>query len=90
MHEPSDNLDTNFFMDADLSILGADKDPYFKYAGQVRKEYKYFPDFLYNPGRKKVLKEFLKMGNIFKTKYFQDKYEEQAKVNITDELKSLS
>src|SRR5688572_7199570 len=90
MHEPSDNLDTNFLTDADLSILGADKDSYSKYARQVRKEYKYFPDFLYNPGRKKVLKKFLEMGNIFKTKYFRDKYEEQAKTNISDELKSLS
>ena len=90
MHEISNDLDTNYFTDADLSILGTDKKSYFKYAEQVRKEYKYFPDFLYKPGRKKVLREFLKMGSIFKTNYFQDKYEEQAKINISDELKSLS
>lgn len=90
MHEVSDDLDTNFFTDADLSILGSDKDSYLKYAEQVRKEYEYFPDLLYKPGRKKVLMKFLKMASIFKTKYFQDKYEEQAKINMSSELKSLS
>jgi len=90
MHEANDNSDTNYFTDADLSILGSDPNSYFKYAGQIRKEYRYFPDVLYKPGRKKVLMEFLKMKSIFKTKYFRDRYEEQAKINISDELKSLS
>jgi len=90
MHEANNNSDTNYFTDADLSILGSDPNSYFKYAGQIRKEYRYFPDVLYKPGRKKVLMEFLKMKSIFKTKYFRDRYEEQAKINISDELKSLS
>ncbi len=41
-------------------------------------------------GRRKVLKHFLEMESIFKTKYFQDKYEDQARMNISAELKSLS
>lgn len=89
-HQASDNIDTNYFIDADLSILGSDKNSYLKYAEQIRKEYNYYPDLLYKPGRKKVLLKFLKMRNIYKTKYFQNKYEEQAKINISIELKSLS
>jgi predicted metal-dependent HD superfamily phosphohydrolase len=89
-HHLSTNADTNYFIDADLSILGSDNNSYLKYIDQIRKEYRRFPDFLYKPGRRKVLTGFLEMKNIFKTKYFQDKYEKQAKINILDELKSLS
>jgi predicted metal-dependent HD superfamily phosphohydrolase len=89
-HIESEDADTNYFTDADLSILGSDTESYRNYTKQIRKEYRHFPDILYKPGRKKVLRHFLEMQSIFKTKYFQDKFEEQAKVNISDELKSLS
>jgi predicted metal-dependent HD superfamily phosphohydrolase len=89
MHAASENPDTNYFTDADLSILGADAELYLEYSHRVRKEYKYFPDLLYKPGRKKVLMRFLAMINIFKTKYFQDNYEAQARFNLTNELNSL-
>ena len=89
-HRVNDDPDTNYFTDADLSILGSDGESYLNYTKQIRKEYGHYPDILYKPGRKKVLKHFLKMGNIFKTKYFQDKFETQAKINISTELKSLS
>jgi predicted metal-dependent HD superfamily phosphohydrolase len=89
-HRPNEDPDTNYFTDADLSILGSDSDSYFTYAKQIRKEYVYFPDIIYKPGRRKVLEHFLEMENIFKTKYFQDKFEEQAKINISAELKSIT
>jgi predicted metal-dependent HD superfamily phosphohydrolase len=89
-HQVSTNVDTNYFIDADLSILGSDNRSYLKYAEQIRNEYRYFPDILYKPGRRKVLTGFLKMKSIYKTKYFQDKFEVQAKMNISDELNSLS
>jgi len=89
-HAASDNPDTNYFTDADLSILGSVAESYLEYSCQVRKEYKYFPDLLYKPGRKKVLMRFLEMTNIFKTKHFQNKYERQARLNLTNELRSLS
>jgi predicted metal-dependent HD superfamily phosphohydrolase len=89
-HQLSDDFDTNYFTDADLSVLGFDNNAYVKYAGQIRKEYRYYPDILYKPGRRKVLLHFLEMKNIFKTEYFQGKYEKQARVNISNELLSLS
>src|SRR5687768_8523547 len=87
-HQLSAEADTNYFTDADLSILGTDKNSYLDYAAQIRKEYSYYPDQLYKPGRKKILAAFLEMKNIFKTKYFRDKYEEQARNNISYELES--
>jgi predicted metal-dependent HD superfamily phosphohydrolase len=85
-HQISADSDTNYFTDADLSILGASWEQYEAYASQVRKEYSIYPDLLYKPGRKKVLQHFLDMERIFKTAYFHEKYEKQARKNISREL----
>jgi predicted metal-dependent HD superfamily phosphohydrolase len=89
-HLPSQDTDTNYFTDADLSILGADWETYSVYSKQVRKEYSIYPALIYNPGRKKVLEHFLKMERIFKTDYFFTKFESQAKQNLQRELNLLS
>lgn len=78
--------DVNHFTDADLAILGFDAEKYAAYAMQVRKEYSFYPDFLYNPGRAKVLRNFLAMNAIFKTVHFSSKFEENARANIAAEL----
>lgn len=88
-HQNSDNKDLNYLLDADLSILGKDLEIYIDYTRKIRKEYSIYPDFLYKPGRKKVLKHFLEMENIFKTDYFREKYEEQARKNIQWEIDNL-
>lgn len=89
-HQQSDNEDTNYLLDADLSILGKDFETYLEYTKMIRKEYSIYPDLLYKPGRKKVLKHFLELKSIFKTDYFKEKYEKQARENITAELQLLS
>ena len=86
-HQFQKEADTNYFTDADLSILGAPEEQYSAYAKQVRKEYRVYPNLLYNPGRKKVLMHFLEMECIFKTPHFQRRYEAQAKENLSMELK---
>lgn len=88
-HQKSYKTDINYLLDADLSVLGKDTQTYLDYIKQIRKEYSIYPDFLYNPGRKKVLKHFLDLENIFKTEDFRNKYESQAKENIEFELKNL-
>lgn len=85
-HALSEDTDTNLFTDADLGILGADTQTYMRYAAQVRQEYAIYPDFMYNPGRKKVLQHFLRMEHIFKTEYFREKLEGQARRNMELEL----
>lgn len=87
-HHFSDD-DTNYFTDADLSVLGKDREAYEEYYKQIRKEYRIYPDFIYNNGRKKVLQHFLNMEHIFKTDYFQKKYENQARINLEKELQIL-
>jgi predicted metal-dependent HD superfamily phosphohydrolase len=88
-HQQSEKSDINYLLDADLSILGKDHETYLNYTKNIRKEYSIYPDLLYKPGRKKVLKHFLELENIFKTKDFRDRYEDQAKKNIEFEICTL-
>ena len=87
-HEDADR-ETNLFTDADLSILGSSSSDYKNYALQIRKEYRVYPDFLYNSGRKKVLNHFLNMKMIFKSNEFGERYEKRARLNLLEELKTL-
>ncbi|WP_299006260.1 hypothetical protein [uncultured Tenacibaculum sp.] len=88
-HKVSEDTDTNYFTDADLSILGSNWETYEQYYKNVRKEYAVYPNLVYNSGRKKALKHFLTMDNIFKTEYFHQKFEKAARENIQREIDLL-
>ncbi|HLV45434.1 MAG TPA: hypothetical protein VKY32_00175 [Flavobacterium sp.] len=88
-HIQTTNSDTNYFTDADLSILGQEWETYLSYLKNIKKEYAIYPDKIYNAGRKKVLKHFLNMDRIFKTDIFFNQFEAQAKKNLTNELNNL-
>jgi len=88
-HQLSADSETNYLLDADLSILGKSWNEYENYTKQIRKEYSIYPDFMYNPGRKKVLEHFLTFSNIYKTDFFRTKYEFQARKNILKEIELL-
>lgn len=88
-HEKSIDHDTNCLLDLDLAILGKDWNTYQNYIQQIRKEYALFPNFIYNPGRKKVLNHFLALDEIYKTDRFKSIYETQARTNITKEIDLL-
>ncbi|MGZ5244433.1 MAG: HD domain-containing protein [Bacteroidia bacterium] len=79
--------DTNLFTDADLSILGSDWETYKNYALNIAKEYAKMP--MFKLGRRGVLLNFLKMPRIFKTGYFYNKYEVQARRNLQQEIDEL-
>lgn len=79
----------DFFLDCDLKILGSDPNSYSQYAANIRKEYKHVISFIYNRERKKVLKRFIEANALYRTAYFQEKYEEQARMNILNEIKNL-
>ncbi len=88
-HEPGSDITTKLFIDADLAILGKDSKKYTDYLENIRREYFVYTDTEYKAGRKKVLKHFLAMNQIFKTEHFYNKYESQARKNIESELASL-
>ncbi|WP_430467251.1 HD domain-containing protein [Winogradskyella ouciana] len=84
-----ENDDNAYLLDFDLSILGTDWETYQNYTQQIRREYKIYPDFMYKPGRKKVLQHFLERETLYFTEVYQDKFETQARENIIKELKLL-
>ena len=88
-HGLADDADTNLFTDADLAILGTDSNTYHYYTQMIRKEYQIYPALIYKPGRRKVLQHFLQMTHIYKTDFFRNKYEEQARANLDRELQEL-
>ncbi|QXP61860.1 hypothetical protein H0I26_02195 [Olleya sp. HaHaR_3_96] len=83
------NNDNAVLLDLDLSILGTDWNTYKKYISNIRKEYKIYPDFMYNPGRKKVLHHFLERENLYFTEHYKKQYEQQARENLSREIKLL-
>ncbi len=88
-HLNSDDQEVNYLMDLDLSILGKSPDEYLIYSKNIRQEYIIYPDFLYYKGRRKALESLLNLESLFKTDYFKLKYEEQAQMNLKNELLSL-
>jgi predicted metal-dependent HD superfamily phosphohydrolase len=81
--------DLAWFLDFDLSVLGADEETYFSYAKNIRKEFRIYPDLLYKPGRKKALQHFLEKEHIYQTDEFKKRFEQQARKNLIKELESL-
>ncbi|MEX0996914.1 MAG: hypothetical protein WDZ45_07690 [Flavobacteriaceae bacterium] len=88
-HTARSDQDTGYLIDFDLAILGESPENYREYKRKIRREYALYPNFLYNKGRKKVLQHFLDMDSIFKTRDFKEKYEQQARRNMADEMASL-
>ena len=88
-HIINKDIDTNYLIDADLSILGQNWNIYSNYSQNVRKEYMEYSDIIYYSGRKKVLNHFLEMERIFKTNYFYYKFEQQARKNLQKEIEVI-
>lgn len=88
-HRPSTDEDTNYLLDADLSILGQPWKTYKIYKDNIRKEYSIYADSIYKAGRRKFLETFLKKNRLFSTAYFHQLYEKQAKENMNEELAIL-
>lgn len=82
-------FDVALFLDADLAVLGSEREEYDRYRKAVRKEYSQYPGILYKAGRKKVLRHFLDLDFIYKTKEMRAKLEEKARGNLAWELEQL-
>ncbi len=90
MHQLSEDRDTNILLDLDLNVLGKSQAEYQNYTQGVRREYSIYPDFLYKKGRVQVLNRFLETYSIYKTVYFQNRFEKQARRNLKNELDLLT
>lgn len=81
--------DGDYFLDADIAILGAPPAIYDTYAAGVRQEYAWAPDPAYRTGRSAFLNSALARPRLFRTDVFEDTYAKQARVNMRRELHAL-
>ena len=86
-HAPVPDLD--FFLDADLRILGAAPADYAEYAHQIQQEYRLVPALLYRRGRRKVLEQLLAATALYRTLEFQQRFDAAARRNLRAELEGL-
>lgn len=81
--------DKHYFLDMDIADLGSSPEHYAECTQRIQKEYDFLPESMYKSLRLKVLESFLQIPNIYATREFREKYENQARKNIQDEVKSL-
>ena len=82
--------DAAFFLDMDLSILGAPKAAFDSYEAAVRREYAWVDDKAWRSGRAAVLKKFLARPHIFHTEAFRQRFEAKARRNIQRSIAALA
>jgi len=90
MHRDEDFAgDTALVADIDLSILGQPPEIYAQFERAIRREYWWVTRARYVAGRGEVLKKFLGRSAIYQHDHFYEKYEAQARANITAALTQL-
>ena len=79
-----------FFLDFDLSILGAAPADYDEYARSIRHEYQHYSEEDFCKGRIQVLNGFLARKSCFFTPLFQSLYDVSAVENMEREIAALN
>jgi predicted metal-dependent HD superfamily phosphohydrolase len=74
--------DEALLIDIDLSILGASPARFAEYEQGIRDEYRWVPNLIFAAKRRSILDRFLQRETIFRTQYFIERYERQARVNL--------
>lgn len=80
--------DEKRMVDLDMSILGRPMDVYASYESAVRREYGWVPEGDWRKGRGDFLRNV--KAPFFHTRHFSDRYEDQARANISRALEKLS
>lgn len=88
-HVPTGDSDLDWFLDFDLSVLGSVQPVYEIYTRQIREEYTLIPNFIFNKGRRKVLRSLLEKERLYQTEDFRTRLEAQARMNIEAELQEI-
>ncbi|MDP8966231.1 MAG: N-methyl-D-aspartate receptor NMDAR2C subunit [Cyanobacteriota bacterium] len=81
--------DAEVLVDVDLGILAAEPKRFDEYEVQVRAEYAWVPEPLYRRERRKVLQEFVNRASLYSTALFRERYEVQARKNLSRSLARL-
>jgi predicted metal-dependent HD superfamily phosphohydrolase len=88
-HTLPDQPDGALVVDIDLSILGRTPVEFDRYEAAIRQEYHWVSEPTYREARIKVLESFLARASVFQTQSFRDRYEAQARDNLTRSIRDL-
>lgn len=86
---PADS-DIQHLLDADLAILGQDRERFAAYERQVREEFQHVPGMVYRTARVRLLQGLLQRPALFLTETFRERYEETARANLQHSLQRLN
>jgi predicted metal-dependent HD superfamily phosphohydrolase len=81
--------DGDYFLDADIAILGAPQSVYDQYADDFRAEYSFAPDPMYRAGRSQFLSKAIERQALFRKAEFEAAYGAAARENMRRELGRL-
>ena len=88
-HVANNIPDASLLLDIDLSILGKPAARFAEYEAGIRAEYSFVPLALYAEKRAAILRNFLSRPKIFTTEAFFNRFEGQARRNLTDSIAAL-
>lgn len=80
--------DAKLFLDCDMSILGSEPSRFEEYCIAIREEYNHVPDALFHKGRTAFFHNLLRTEAIYHSQFFYSKFEQLARKNIKNWLKS--
>lgn len=83
------SIDEALAVDVDLAIFGKPHEIFEEYNAQIRNEYSWFQEQVYNSKRKQILENFLSRPQIYQTSHFRQKYEEMARTNLNNAILNL-
>lgn len=89
-HHVAEGKDQQLIVDIDLAILGSKPERFDEYQQQIRQEYEFVPDGVFNNKRQEVLQAFVQRPRLFLTPYFFDRFEKGARANLARALDQLS
>ncbi|PVZ90230.1 metal-dependent hydrolase [Serratia sp. S1B] len=85
-HATASESDLAYLLDIDLAILGSSAARFAEYQQQIRQEYVWVDERIYQEKRAQVLRQFYLTQPLYQTRYFQQHYEQQAKTNLLHAL----
>jgi predicted metal-dependent HD superfamily phosphohydrolase len=89
-HQPTGDPAGDLFLDADLSVLGADPDVFDAYERGVRAEWSWVPDAAFADGRATFVRGMLARPAIFLTERYRARLEARARKNLERSLVRLA
>jgi len=90
MHQSlPDSPEAALVVDIDLSILGRPPAEFDKYDRAIREEYSWVPIEEFRKGRSRILEHFLAQPFLYQTSFFRNRYENQARINLSKKIVDL-